>query len=179
MGKASPENAKFLRLYSGVQVRLYCFILAVVHNRDDADELLQETAVVMWDKFDQYNEEFSFGAWSIGIARNKIFEYLRKNKKAKKIFESQLYDQLSEFAERSSCTDFKDRLEALDVCVEKLKPQDKKLITLRYHNGTSVRKISQLSGRSVNSLYKSIARIVFQLRRCISHQLVGGGLNDA
>ena len=174
MDKKDLQNAKFIRLYIGIQAKLYYFILAVTHNRDSADELLQETAVVMWNKFDEFNEESNFGAWAIGIAKNKIFEYLRKTKKTKAVFESQIYSQLSEFAEHSSSDDISDRLKALNICTKKLRQQDQKLLLLRYHNNTPIRKISQLTGRSSNSLYKSIARIIFQLRQCVLRQLVAG-----
>ncbi|MBL7215512.1 MAG: hypothetical protein ISS71_07515 [Phycisphaerae bacterium] len=69
----------FFDYTASIQAKLYLFILGAVYNRSDADELFQETAVVLWGRFDKYREDSCFCAWAISIAKNKVLEYLRKN----------------------------------------------------------------------------------------------------
>ena len=169
MSDKIPDNARFLRLYTNIQSKLYFYVLAVIHNRQDADDIFQETVVTLWDNFDKYQEGTSFGAWAIGIAKNKVFDYLRENKKTKKLFDDSIYSQLSELAEDKQ-DDFVDRQETLTSCIKKLKPSDDKLLTLRYHKSASMRQMSQMTGRSCDSLYKSMARIISQLRKCMKYK---------
>ena len=176
MNNDKTKNARFIRLYTSTQSKLYSYILAVVHNRSDADELLQETSVILWDKFDSYKDDYSFSAWAIGIAKNKIFEYLRENKKTKKIFSDVVYEQFAKVAEIST-DDTLERMDVVKECINKLGSSDHNLMTYKYYNNNSVHQISQLTGRSTNSLYKSFTRIIVQLRRCVSHNMQVGEYN--
>src|SRR5262249_14655413 len=55
-GAEAPSAAKgklFLRLFLENERRLYAYILTLLANRADADDVLQEASLVMWDKFDE------------------------------------------------------------------------------------------------------------------------------
>jgi RNA polymerase sigma-70 factor (ECF subfamily) len=164
------NKAEFLRLYTAIQPKLYSYILAVVHNRSDAEDLFQEASVVMWDKYEMYDREQAFGAWAIGIAKNKVFEYLRNNKKTKVVLSDQFYCDISELAEKTT-DDVKARIEALNDCMGQLREKDRKLMSLRFYSKKTVRDISQLLERSTNSLYKSYTRIICLLQECVSRKL--------
>ncbi len=170
MREETAKNSRFFKLYNSVNTRIYSFLLIIVHNHDDAEELLQETATIMWEQFDQYQEGTHFGAWAIAIARNKAMEFLRKNKKTRMVFDESFYAQISKHAEPCS-GDVAERSEALRICLEKLQDSDKKLLFMRYRKDVSVKRISQLTGRSLNGLYQSFARILLVLRHCITRQL--------
>ncbi len=166
MTLSGKQNADFLRLYHSVQGRIYSFILAVVHNRNDADEIFQETAVILWEQFDQFREGGSFGAWAIGIAKNKVMEYLRANKKLKMVFDDQFYHRISEIAQdRPVSGDGK--IDTLNHCIGKLKENDRKLLTMRFRKNIAIKQIAVATGRSANSLYKTMTRILVLLRKCM------------
>lgn len=74
------KSVRFFRLYNRAQKRLYSYLLMLVHNHSDAEDLLQETASVLWEQFHQFDKEGSFAAWAIGIARNKAFDFLRSKR---------------------------------------------------------------------------------------------------
>ncbi len=176
MKEADPKNARFIRLYTGIQARLYSYILGMVHNRSDAEELLQETSVVIWDCFDKYDSNYSFSAWAFGIAKNKIYEYLCENKETKKLFSDAVYEQLARAAEDSG-DDILDRLETVKKCFSKLKKSDMTLMVYKYYSNKSINQISDLTGRSGNSLYKTFTRIIVQLRKCVGYQMRAGDYN--
>jgi RNA polymerase sigma-70 factor (ECF subfamily) len=167
----SSQHARFLRMYASVQTKLYAFILSVVHNRSDADELYQETSVILWEKFENYRDDCSFAAWAIGIAKNKILEYLRENKRSKKIFPDQFYQQIAAVSE-GAADDIPLRMSALQSCLERLKVSDQKLIAFRFHKNITIKMLSQLTGRSTDSLYKTMSRIMHMLKGCIERNLV-------
>ena len=171
MGSNSMQHARFLRMYASVQTKLYAFILSIIHNRSDADELFQETSVILWEQFENYKEESPFAAWALGIAKNKVLEYLRANKRSRKIFSDTFYEQIVQVSETAR-DDISHRMSALKSCLEKLKAADQKLIAFRFHKNVAIKMISQHSGRSTDSLYKSMSRIMHMLRGCIERKLI-------
>ena len=62
----------FLQLLTANQSRIMGFILAMVPNRSVADDILQETTLLMWEKFKNFQDGTNFTAWGISIAKNKI-----------------------------------------------------------------------------------------------------------
>ena len=76
MAKKELKSEHFFRLYNAAQKRIYAYLLIMVHNHSDAEDLHQETASVLWERFDEFDKSKSFTAWAIGIARNKALDYL-------------------------------------------------------------------------------------------------------
>lgn len=54
------------------------FVQMLLPSVHDAEEVLQETSIVLWNKWDQYDPERDFVKWACGIARYEVFRYLRK-----------------------------------------------------------------------------------------------------
>lgn len=62
------STVEFLRLLSQHERRVKSFILALVPNWADADDLYQETTVRLWEQFADYDPDQEFGAWACTIA---------------------------------------------------------------------------------------------------------------
>ena len=164
------KRSTFFKLYNNVHPRLYSFILAVVHNAVDAEDILQETAALMWERFDSFEEGTNFGAWAVTIARNKTKEFVRSKKKSQMFFDNNFYEQVSEYSMKSS-NNAKDRNDALSFCLNKLSVNNKELLALRFRKSISVKRISQMTGRSLNGLYQSYTLIFAKLRNCINTKI--------
>lgn len=165
------KSSRFFKLYTGVSNRVFSYLLIMVHNRENAEELLQETATLLWAKFDEYQEGTNFGAWSISIARLKAFEFLRSRQQSQMMFDNRFYESVSEKAAVSS-EELSGREEALKHCLEKLKENQRKLLSMRFKKNVSIKKISQLTGRPLGSLYHTFSRLIRGLRDCVEKQLV-------
>src|SRR5215218_100140 len=72
------KNKPFLRLFLQNQRRLYAYILTLLPNRADADDVLQETSLVMWDKFDPADPPTDFLAWARRVAYHKVLDFYKK-----------------------------------------------------------------------------------------------------
>lgn len=160
----------FFSLYSSVHGRLLAYITMMVHNPAVAEDLLQETSVIMWEKFDAFEEGTNFAAWAVAIARNKTLEYLRENRKTKKLFRCEFYEAVSHVAEEATA-DYSQRIKLLEHCFEKLKPGDRQLITLRYKNNIPIKEISLQIGKPISTLYLHLSKVLGLLRMCISQSL--------
>lgn len=155
--------------------RIYSFILSLVANSSDADDIMQETAVLMWKKYQETADISSYAAWGIRIAHYKVLEFRRKHRNKKIQFNSDLFESILVGAVEVN-EGLDRRHEALKKCISKLKPQQKKIIELRHQKGQTVKSIAELLHLSPHNVYKLIPRIHDMLVRCIHRTLRTEGL---
>lgn len=162
----SSQTNEFLRLLMANQKRIYAFILGMVPNHQDANDLFQETVLVMWAKFDSFTRGSSFSAWGTTIAKFQILSvrkrYSRRTFQFNDAARELLQAESAQFVEQIDS-----RMHALRDCVAKLSERDYELIRMRYEDEVAIRAIADRMGRSVQSVYKKIARIHDALLRCI------------
>lgn len=171
MAKKELKSALFFRLYNAAQQRIFAFLLMMVHNHSDAEDLLQETASILWERFEEFDKSKSFAAWSVGIARNKALDLLKSKRSSRAFFNDGFYDDIAKIEELQSAN-ADQRSKALRGCIKKLSPQNQNLVHLRFEKGLAVKKISQKSEYSADAIYKRLSRIYSALRDCVRHTLV-------
>lgn len=167
----SSDTERFFRLFLGCQTRLYAFILMLVHNDADAEDLLQDVAAAMWESFDQFEPEKSFAVWGMGIARNKIRSYHRTRRRTRARLKQVTYEKIADHA--TQATDLMTEWDrALKKCVQRLEERDRRIVLMRYEQNIALRKIAVLTERTPGGLYKTMARIHNKLRDCVRVTLV-------
>ncbi len=162
----SSKTNEFLRLLMANQKRIYAFILALVPNHQDADDLFQETVLLMWSRFDSFTSGTSFVAWGCTIARYQILSVRKRHSVRSTRFSEAamelLYRESGQFVEQIDS-----RIQALRVCIGKLAQSDHELICMRYRDEASIKSIAEQMGRSIQSVYKRMTRIHDALLRCV------------
>jgi RNA polymerase sigma-70 factor (ECF subfamily) len=145
------------------------YIRVMVPNHSVADDILQETTLLMWEKFENFQDGTNFSAWAISIARNKILQHYRKEKRQHLMFDD---TALQNLADQSSVFDYGDsRIDALKKCTNKLPLEDQKLLELRYLDNINIKQIAKKINRSTSLLYRKMAKIHRFLLICINRQL--------
>lgn len=163
-------DSLFFHLFMTHQKSIYAFILASIHNYNDADDILQETATVMWRKFDQFEQGTEFVAWAISIARIRILKFFNERKRTRIQFNQQLLDQIANMTS-VKLVEVNQRLDASRRCREKLNEKDQELLYLRYNQGFTIKKIADSLSRPLPGLYKTMGRIHSILQRCIKRTI--------
>ena len=74
------QGKLFLRVFLENERRLYAYILTLVANHADAEDVLQEASLVMWDKFDEEHPPDNFVAWACRIAYFKVLDFSKKRR---------------------------------------------------------------------------------------------------
>lgn len=169
------ERDAYLALFVKHSQHLFNFILTLVPNYSDAEDILQESAQIMWKKFDTFTGETNFLAWARQIIRFQVSNYYRTVKQEYKLDEH-IVDKLS-LAQQEASKYAGERKAALTGCMSKLPPVDLELIKLRFYKSISVREIAKRSNRSVHTLYKRISAIYVLLQSCIQRTLIEWGVN--
>src|SRR5262245_22061331 len=88
----------FLRLFLQNERRLYAYILTLLPHRADADDVLQEASLVMWDKFDDEHPPADFVAWGCRIAYFKVLDFRKKRQRSRVLFSQATLERLAETA---------------------------------------------------------------------------------
>jgi RNA polymerase sigma-70 factor (ECF subfamily) len=172
-----PAKGKlFLRLFLQNERRLYAYILTLLPNRADADDVLQEASLVMWDKFEDDNPPRDFVAWGCRIAYYKVLDFRKKRQRSRVLFSQAILERLAETAiEQAVALQLDERREALGDCMAKLSPRDRDLMTRRFAEGATTQSTAAEVGRSADVVYKALARIRQALFDCVTRTLTAEG----
>jgi RNA polymerase sigma-70 factor (ECF subfamily) len=174
---SQPAKVKlFLRLFLQNERRLYAYILTLLPNRADADDVLQEASLVMWDKFEDEHPPADFVAWGCRIAYYKVLDFRKKRQRSRVFFSQALLERLAETAvEQAATLQLDERREALEDCLAKLRPRDRDLLTRRFAEGATTQSTAAAVGRSADGIYKALARIRQALFDCVTRTLAAEG----
>ena len=166
----------FLQLLLAHERRIFAFIFALVPAWSDAEDLLQETSLVLWRKWNEFQPGTDFAAWALTIARYQVLGFRKKQKRERVHFSDEtvemLADQMASLSRASNA-----RWDALESCIEKLSPQDREMIRLRYQPEATTQDVAERVGRSIQAVYKALNRIHGQLLLCIRRTLETEGLS--
>ena len=163
---ASDRNELFVELLTLHQRTLYGFIYTLVPNPADAEDLLQQTSLVLWQKFDEFDLDSSFSAWACQIAHFTVLHYLRKKRRSRVVFDDELIARLAETRHDREEVHLSDRA-VLAECVEELSEGDRKLIKLCYAAKRNIKAAAAALDRPVASVYMSLVRVRRLLMDCI------------
>ena len=161
---------EFVRLWTAASRRVHSYILTLVLNWTDAEDLLQDVGVTAWEKFGEFDARKDFVAWACGIARNKVLTFNQQSVR-RLVISSELVEQLTD-AVRLESAALEQQHEALQDCLSRLNEMDRQLLRLRYTPDLSVKVVSAETGRSVDAIYKSLQRIYARLNECVSRKLL-------
>lgn len=161
----ADRQAEFVRLLSRSSSRLFGFVLSLCVNRSDAEDVFQNTSVVLWEKFDTYERGTNFLAWACRIAYFEALYDRRKTSRVKTLSDA-AWQALATDA-LTTVDDKHENEEALAECLARLKPADRQLLQQRYFSQQSVAEIAAASSKSVHAIYRALSRIHDALMQCM------------
>ncbi len=166
MDENPKQSEQFLKLLMLNDRRIYAYILTIVPNSNDADDIMQEVSSVMWRKFDDFKPGMDFAAWGMTIARYQILSYFKKRKGDKLHFDDDLIDSIGRKT-IEALPEMEDRLRALKKCVKKLEDTDRDILQMRYEKNFTLQNIGAHLSKSTRAAYYALVRIHRNLMHCI------------
>lgn len=169
-----PESAtpEFLRLFTAHQPQLFGYILSLLPHWDDAQEVLQETSVVLWQSFGSFTPGTNFRAWACRTAFHQVLSFRKRQKRVPMPLSDAFLQVVADETE-SLVDPLADQMRALTACIEGLRPRDAELLRQCYASGNSTRDVAKQLGRPEGTIYKSLTRIRRALFACIERTLAG------
>ena len=153
--------------------QIFGYIYTLIPHRQDAEDILQETCLTIYDKFGEFTPGTDFIAWAMRIAWWKVREAKLKFARSKVVFSDEVMEALSQTAEEMA-EETSPMQQALARCLKKLNERDRNMILTRYERGSGVERAAMISGRSVQAAYKALMRIKPLLHDCVTDSLMQG-----
>jgi RNA polymerase sigma-70 factor (ECF subfamily) len=168
----SSEHAyeQFVQAFARHEPALRSFIRPLVPGWNDADEVMQQTCVVLWRKFWEFEPESDFLAWACTVARFEVLKHRRRIARDRLVFSEELLELLAD--EGTIEIDEREReRRALDHCIERLPAPQRELIRRCYQSSATIKEAAAALGRSATALYKALHRVRQLLLNCIEQRL--------
>src|SRR5207249_4463521 len=124
----SDRKAEFADYLRQHQSQLFGYIHSLIRDLNDADDLFQQTTVILWNKFNDFDRQRSFVAWACGVARLEVANFLRARGRQRLYFTDELNLLLIEAQDELTPLELDDRRAALTQCVAKLRERDRRLL---------------------------------------------------
>ena len=170
-----PEHHdQFVVLYVRHQIAIHSFIFSLLPNSVDAEEVLQETSLVMWRRFAQYQAGSNFRNWAFQIAKYTALNYRRKCDRDRHLFSEKIMGLLAERAKEIS-VDVEAELRVLDHCIARLEDNDQQLLKDCYAEGVTIKAYAEKTLQTANVVYKRLNRVRAKLLTCIQRTLAVEG----
>lgn len=170
MQEQEQNQEQFLRLLMLNDRRIYAYILSLVPNAADADDIMQEVSAVMWRKFSSFRSGMDFVGWALTIARYQILSYFKKKKSSRLHFSESLVKELEEEVQRA-IPEMDHRMGAMKRCMDKLAGADRYILKLRYEKDLTLENIGAHISKSTRATYYALVRIHRMLLQCIKQTL--------
>ncbi len=164
--RSKSVDRDFGRLLMEYRGRIYSFIRSLVVHRADAEDLLQETASVLWQKFDEFQPGSNFIAWALQVARYEVLKLRHRQRRDVLQFSETFIDLVAADTTKESAR-LGDLQELLSQCMDRLPPADRDLFELRYQSDVPVKSLAAQLGRPVSTIYNAINRIRRTLVECV------------
>ena len=169
------RTLEFLKLFVRHEQEIYAYILTLIPNVHDADDLFQDGMTVMWKKFDQFQPGTNFAAWGVQIMRYQILDYRRKLARSKRVLiEDSLFEVLMDYTSTVK-DEVAARIEALRKCQTLLNNRSKWILKMRYERNISVEEIASYLKLSRRHVYYILGKINSVLLRCMRRTLAERG----
>ena len=167
------RNSMFLELLTPNYYKIHAFILSLVLNKADAEDVLQSSISYMLEHFNDFKQGTNFLSWAFTISKYHVLTHRKKQKRSKIQFSDKAIE-LIESANQRLSKEMDARHDALERCMKKLSCNDTIFIKKRFEKSGSVKEFASEIGMSVNVAYKRISHIKTLLLKCIQQTLATG-----
>lgn len=171
-GEPEQHTAAVQGLFLKFQPMIRSYVLSIVPDFTLAEDIVQETFLVVSRKAESFTLGTSFPAWVKTIARFKALETIRKERSKNVVLSEEVLDALdAEPHPYSSPAEVDSRVKTLRECIAELAPQARKTIEFRYRGDHLPTQIAQLMGCTVNSTNVTLSRARSFLRDCVHRRM--------
>lgn len=144
--------------------KIFNYLMKILRNSEDAEDILQDVFVSFYKKMDNVNEN-AFLAYLYRSARNKALNLIKSRQRHYKLNKAILQKEepstyhANEMAER--------KLKILTLALSKLKPEEYMLLDMQYYDRKSYRIIAEELNTTIPAVESKLVRIKKKLRKII------------
>lgn len=166
---ADDKTTLFLELLTTHERALSLYVHGLVPRDSEAEDILQQTKLLLWKHFEDFTLGTHFLAWARKTAFHQILTHRRHKKRAHLPLDEEALEALghavSELADVGSC-----RQDALRACLARLPTEHRQLVHLRYFDELDIDQIADRISRTEAAVYRALSRVRMNLMQCMEKQ---------
>lgn len=175
MGAASGQrHEEFVLLYARHQPAMFGYIFSLLPDWAEAEDVLQKTSLILWQKFDDFRPGTDFARWACTVARFTVLKRLRERARDRLVFDDEVLTLLAEEALDDLDRHAAER-RALARCLEQVPADERAALEGYYERRATVEDLASRFGRTVAATYKRLSRLRAGLLGCIAKRLTEEG----
>ena len=164
------EGKELVKLLARHDRDILRYIQVFLPDRTDAEEVLQRTAVALWEKLDLFDVSREFLPWALHQAYYQVLNFRKEYARSKLVFSEDLVELLD--SERENQENYLlEMKDALKVCIEKVSSTDQHLLQCRYSDAKPISQMAAELGKTAKSLYRRLDRVREMLEKCVENRL--------
>jgi RNA polymerase sigma-70 factor (ECF subfamily) len=164
------ESEQFTLLWTKSHHSVAAYVGSLVPEFSDAEDIVQEVALVLMRRFSEYDHERPFVAWAIGIARLQVLQHWNRQKKRPKFVDEELLEKITAL-HGEMADELDDLRRALELCLRQIEGRRRQALALRYGNNLQPGAIAQALGTSATAIRNLLCRVRSDLRACIERRM--------
>ncbi|UUC44189.1 RNA polymerase sigma factor [Flavobacterium cerinum] len=161
------EETAFNTLYQQYANKIYSRLLKLTQSEQLADELLQDTFIILWNKRHTINPDLSIKSWLYKVAENEVYQLYRKIARDKKLQEHIVSTFIETYSHTEEGIFYKESQELLVKAMEQLTPQRKEAFKLCRIDGMSYQEAATKMGVSVSTVSNHLVQATCIVRNYI------------
>jgi len=142
------------------------FIRALGLRGADVDEILQQTMIRVWEKWNEFDPQRAFLPWVLKFAHLEVLKFRQKRAADRLVFSDELIGAIATDAQQDSGL-FESQLEPLRRCLKRLEPGEYELMFAKYAQGLSAAELARRASTTVKAIYRRLDRIRLTLADCV------------
>ena len=166
------SQQRFLSLFLRSEREIFRYVAALVPNVTDAEDIVQQTAIALWEKFETYDPAQPFTPWACRFALNKARQWMERRQRWQALLQGGLAEELAQRREELR-PELEIRLKHLEGCIGKLPEDQRSIVEDYYYHRSGIEKVAESAGRTVEATYKALQRIRNALQTCIESATKG------
>jgi RNA polymerase sigma-70 factor (ECF subfamily) len=170
--RSADQHELFVQLLNQGHRQLLAYLISLLGNRHDAEDVFQRVSLILWRRFDTFEPGTNFMAWATMVAFYEVRNFQRVASRSRLWFDDELLEVLA--AERvPDLEEEPTRREALNLCLEQLDDSGRHLVEEAYFEDGSIARLATQLGRAPQTLYNKLNAIRRMLAQCIERRLAG------
>lgn len=163
----------FSKLIDSYKDRVFSLALRVTGSREDAEEVLQDVFLKVYDNLAKYEGTSKFSTWLYSIAYNTAISKIRSEKRHEKEFGVDDYQKVEtkDLVEVLEPMRRKQQREYLSKAMKQLTQDEALLIELFYLNELKIREIVEITGEAEGTIKVKLHRIRKKLHKLLTLEL--------
>jgi RNA polymerase sigma-70 factor, ECF subfamily len=164
------RTVELLRLLGTHERGLFAYVYALTPSWQDAEEVMQQVRIRIWQDFDRYDPEKPFGSWARAIAYYQTLTYRKQKSRQREFFSEAILREVSDTYEKMADAST-DRRTALLGCLDKLSDRKRHIIESYYQSPEPNANLAESLSMTQNALRQLLFRIRKILFQCIERSL--------